>query len=98
MKDFYECLGLEFVEEQHGRGPKHYAAVSTDGLVLELYPAGRRIPSIGLRLGLSVKSLEEAKKSLIDLRSCDDFTELTPDGMGFVVYDPENNTIEVREM
>jgi lactoylglutathione lyase len=35
---FYELLGLEFDEEQHGAGPRH---LSTDlgGTVLELYPA-----------------------------------------------------------
>ncbi len=35
---FYETRGLVFVSEQHGTGPKHYAAVGLD-YVLELYPA-----------------------------------------------------------
>jgi hypothetical protein len=36
---FYGDLGLCFTAEQHGQGPRHYAAVLADGLVVELYPA-----------------------------------------------------------
>jgi catechol 2,3-dioxygenase-like lactoylglutathione lyase family enzyme len=51
---FYAGLGLDFAAEQHGQGPRHYAAVLADGTVLELYPArpGRRTEA--LRLGLAV--------------------------------------------
>ena len=35
---FYELLGLHFQEEQHGKGPVHWAATS-GGLVMEIYPA-----------------------------------------------------------
>lgn len=51
---FYTGLGLAFTAERHGRGPEHYAAVLSDGAVLELYPArpGRRTDD--LRLGLAV--------------------------------------------
>jgi len=30
-------LGFEFVQEQHGSGPRHLAAVN-EGMVLEIYP------------------------------------------------------------
>ncbi|MDQ5768756.1 hypothetical protein [Thiothrix subterranea] len=36
---FYEGLGIPFIPEQHGNGAPHYAAILSDGLVLELYPA-----------------------------------------------------------
>lgn len=51
---FYTGLGLSFTEEQHGRGPRHHAAVLADGLVLELYPArpGRETGP-ALRLGFA---------------------------------------------
>jgi hypothetical protein len=38
MVVFYESLDIRFREEQHGRGPVHWAA-DLDGLVLEVYPA-----------------------------------------------------------
>lgn len=95
MVDFYERLGLELVEEQHDTGPVHYAATSVLGQVLELYPAGKKAPTTDLRLALEVRSLEEAKKLLAGLRRCDN---LTSDGQGFEVYDPQNNVVEVREM
>ncbi|MDF1663390.1 MAG: hypothetical protein P1V97_16580, partial [Planctomycetota bacterium] len=37
LKEFYERLGLQFVEEKHGRGPLHFAA-TLGSLVLEIYP------------------------------------------------------------
>lgn len=44
---FYAGIGLHLEPEQHGRGPAHYAAVLTGGAVLELYPAGKRLPAPG---------------------------------------------------
>ena len=52
---FYASLGFRFVEEQHGGGPRHYAASAGD-LVLELYPT-RKCPSRN-RLGISVDNIE----------------------------------------
>lgn len=40
---FYERLGLEFAEEQHGRGPRHFST-QLGAAVLELYPATDRFP------------------------------------------------------
>lgn len=37
LKTFFERLGLQFEEEQHGNGPKHFAC-AYDGTVLEIYP------------------------------------------------------------
>lgn len=52
---FYAALGLTFTAEQHGQGPKHYAAIFEGGTVFELYPARPgRPPTDALRLGLAV--------------------------------------------
>jgi catechol 2,3-dioxygenase-like lactoylglutathione lyase family enzyme len=37
-RQFYETIGLAFVEERHGDGPLHYAC-SFEGLVPEIYPS-----------------------------------------------------------
>ncbi|WP_433250867.1 hypothetical protein [Actinomadura nitritigenes] len=50
---FYAGLGLRLHPERHGSGPAHYAAVLDDGMVFELYPAGAREPTGGLRLGFT---------------------------------------------
>ncbi|MFD7507414.1 VOC family protein [Streptomyces sp. NPDC059850] len=51
---FYSGLGLALVQEQHGRGPVHYAATLPDGTVVELYPATARRPVSSVRLGFTV--------------------------------------------
>jgi hypothetical protein len=51
---FYGGLGLRFTPERHGRGPRHYAAVLTDGSVFELYPARPGRETGALRLAFSL--------------------------------------------
>lgn len=53
-RNFYSDLGLDFVTEQHGQGPRHYAAVLADGAVFEIYPARPDRQTGALRLGLAV--------------------------------------------
>jgi catechol 2,3-dioxygenase-like lactoylglutathione lyase family enzyme len=50
-KVFYEQFGLQFVEEKHGDGPKHFSSQIGE-TVLELYPIGKN-QTIGLRFGLA---------------------------------------------
>ncbi|WP_414694247.1 VOC family protein [Phenylobacterium sp.] len=60
---FYSALGLEFRDEQHGRGPKHVSAEVGAG-VLEIYPLNEgQEPTTGVRLGFSVEDLETACRS-----------------------------------
>lgn len=56
-REFYGSLGLGFGAEQHGDGPRHYAAVLDDGLVVEIYPAAPDRRTGRLRLGFEVESL-----------------------------------------
>ena len=53
---FYSGLGLPLVQEQHGRGPLHYAATLPDDTVFELYPATAARPASSARLGFTVDS------------------------------------------
>ncbi|MFV2198928.1 VOC family protein [Nocardiopsis sp. LOL_012] len=69
---FYTALGLDFAEERHGKGPRHYAAVLGDGSVLEIYPATGTRRTGALRLGLAVDAaaarppLEPGRRVLTD--------------------------------
>jgi lactoylglutathione lyase len=58
LKDFYGMLGIEFVEERHGKGPVHYAG-AMGSAVLELYPLpkGAPEPDKSVRLGFAVYNL-----------------------------------------
>lgn len=54
---FYRCLGVDFVEEQHGSGPVHLAARLGDDLVFEIYPASDS-STLATRFGFRVKSVD----------------------------------------
>ena len=59
LREFLSALGLEFVSEQHGTGPVHYAT-RLGGLVLEIYPASQmHIVASAPRLGFAVANLVE---------------------------------------
>ena len=45
-KEFYSRLGLSFIAEQHGTGPRHYSA-TLGQLVFEIYPCRADAPSDG---------------------------------------------------
>jgi catechol 2,3-dioxygenase-like lactoylglutathione lyase family enzyme len=50
-RTFYEGLGLIFVEERHGTGPRHFAA-DAGAWVLEIYPARGTDSDGAIELGL----------------------------------------------
>lgn len=58
MKAFYETLGIKFVEEQHGKGPVHYAG-AIGSAVLQIYPRskGDTTSDHSVRLGFAVSNL-----------------------------------------
>ena len=53
-RSFYSDLGPGFTAEQHGQGPRHYAAVLADGGVFEIYLARPDRQTGALRLGLAI--------------------------------------------
>ncbi|WP_236003273.1 hypothetical protein [Nonomuraea antri] len=79
---FYTGLGLDLRPEQHGAGPRHYAAVLADGTVFELYPARPGRETGALRLGFTLPGPANERRLLED-----------PDGrtveLHVVVQEPE---------
>lgn len=56
---FYESLGMSFIEEQHGNGPKHLSS-NLEGMTFEIYPGDTMLNERSIRLGFSVsESLDE---------------------------------------
>src|SRR3954466_4040063 len=65
LRLFYQTLGVELVEEQHGKGPVHIAGRAGD-VVIEVYPLpddGSPVNS-STRLGFAVENVAEVIQAL----------------------------------
>jgi catechol 2,3-dioxygenase-like lactoylglutathione lyase family enzyme len=100
---FYRALGLRFIEEQHGNGPRHYACSLGGDAVLELYPgqpgsAPERRFAGATMLGFRVDVLSQTMCALAQL----DVVVLTAPGSSSVpsravVQDPDGRAVELTE-
>ena len=93
---FYKALGLSFQEEQHGKGPIHWAA-EFDSLVMEIYPAKSSDDVDGsTRLGFRVADVESILATLRDheFEVMSDLKQ-TKWGLRAVVQDPEGRSVEL---
>jgi len=90
-KRFYEKLGFEFIEEQHGKGPVHYSS-DVGGVLLELYPLKGELPLEQSRLGFAVelKYMEAMQNEMLSSYEFDGIEVM-------VVQDPDGRKIELRE-
>ena len=94
LKNFYEAIGLVFIEERHGAGPTHYASVFENGLVLEIYPEGhRRAESNVVRLGFEVEDLPAVLVAIG--KYTERMTQLSDTHV--VVRDLDNRPVEITE-
>ena len=96
-KQFYELLGLEFVEEKHDEGPVHYSS-KIGGCVFELYPVRRGQDPCNNRLGFGVNDLESLLREMhelgveIPVRSINDGPTQVA-----IVRDPDNRNVELHQ-
>ena len=96
-KSFYEQLGLRFQEEQHGTGPRHFAATLAS-TVLEIYPRQEGQEPGSVRLGFNVRSVDR----LVDMLRTSgtrilSTAKTSPWGRRAVVEDPDGNRVELTE-
>lgn len=97
-RQFYEHLGLVFIQEQHGKGPVHYASEMA-GLVLELYPATEKQLPDKTRLGFTTSQLGELAD---DISRSPEIVILKPlvqqaDRLVIVLQDPDGRTVEISQ-
>ena len=94
-KDFYSLLGLSFVEERHGTGPRHYSA-TLGTLILEIYPRQERNAIAPVRIGFHVASIDKTL-DLLRARGAPIIREAknSPWGRRAVVEDPDGNRVEL---
>jgi predicted enzyme related to lactoylglutathione lyase len=99
LRKFYGSLGIELAEEQHDRGPVHYAGRMGD-VVLEVYP----LPADGTpadattRLGFTVARVDEVVQAL-QAFGAPVVTEPQATKWGFraVVRDPDGRAVELYQ-
>jgi predicted enzyme related to lactoylglutathione lyase len=100
---FYRALGFDFVEEQHGTGPRHHSS-KAGATVLEIYPgepgtAPERKSAGATLIGFGVADLDHMLSSLTQLGA----PVLTPArqspwGRRAVVADPDGRAIDLSEL
>jgi hypothetical protein len=99
---FYACLGIEFTEEQHDQGPRHYAA-QVGNMVMEIYPCGDKEPTTDLRLGFLVPDMKYVEMMLSQLSGEDVKVRsdvVNENGRGKIigiVKDPDGNTVALSK-
>ena len=96
---FYRLLGVDFVQEKHGKGPEHFAG-KVGGVVLEIYPLREGTASNpGGRFGFKVAKLEDLIKTL---RSAGvafiEEAKQTDWGYRAIVRDPDGRAVELQQI
>lgn len=99
LRLFYRTLGVELAEEQHGKGPVHFAGRAGD-VVMEVYPLpddGSPVDS-STRLGFAVENVAEVVRALESIGT----KIVTPPketawGLQSVVKDPDGRSVEVTQ-
>lgn len=99
LRRFYQILGIEFVEEQHGTGPIHFAG-RVGNTVLEVYPLPDESTPIdaATRLGFVVENLADVVRRLQYI-GAKIIAPLKDTGEGFraVVKDPDGRSVELMQ-
>jgi lactoylglutathione lyase len=96
---FYNTLGIELLEEQHGNGPVHYAGHVGD-VVFEVYPLPEDStqPDSTTRLGFAVTKLHEVVEALQVLGTAVITKPQTTEwGYRAVVRDPDGRAVELYQ-
>ena len=99
LRRFYETLGCEFVEEQHGRGPLHLAAEIGEA-VFEIYPLPNKTSPVDTttRLGFDVTDLDGVVDKLKTEHSeIVTAAKETAWGKRAVVRDPDGRSVELYQ-
>lgn len=99
LRKFYGSLGIELAQEQHGKGPVHFAGRVGD-VVLEVYPLpdDGTPADVSTRLGFTVARLAEVVEALkaFDTQIVTE-PQATQWGLRAVVRDPDGRAVELYQ-
>ena len=99
LRLFYQTLGIELTEEQHGKGPLHFAG-RVGGVVIEVYPlADDGTPGdTSTRLGFAVENLAAVVQALQGIGTkVETPPKETAWGFQAVVRDPNGRAVELTQ-
>ena len=99
LRAFYTLLGLELEQEQHERGPLHYAAQAGE-TVVEIYPqsAVANADVSAIRLGFDVAWIDAVLDSLLSAGGkLVTGPQETQRGIVAVIRDPDGRKVELVE-
>lgn len=95
LRAFYEAVGVELVEERHGKGPVHYAG-RVGSTVLEVYPLPEGDGDATTRLGFGVEDVDAVLAELQRIGAATmNPPQETPWGYRAVVSDPDGRAVEL---
>lgn len=96
LRVFYETIGITFTEEQHGKGPLHFAG-QVGEMVMEIYPLHPDATTdTTTRLGFHVPSLDVVLEKLVAQGAkVVTAAKETPWGYRAVVLDPDGRSVEL---
>lgn len=99
LRRFYGCLGIDLLQEQHARGPVHYAGL-VGATVLEIYPLpdDATPADATTRLGFAVENMAEIVLALqaLGARVITPIQSI-PAGLRAVVRDPDGRAVEISQ-
>jgi len=98
-REFYEKLGLMFINEKHGNGPEHYSS-EIDGVLIELYPLQENEHVDRCRVGFSVTSFLELTAKLTQDESIEivEMVHELNERLVMIVKDPDGRTVEISDI
>lgn len=99
LRHFYQALGIALAQEQHGRGPVHFAG-RAGGVVIEVYPLleGAGPTDASTRLGFAVEDVAEVVQALLGVGTqVVTLPRETAWGLQAVVKDPDGRSVELTQ-
>src|SRR5262249_38270923 len=96
---FYETLGIDLLQEQHGRGAIHYSG-KVGHILLEVYPLPKDASNTDAttRLGFAVEKLTETVEALRAVgATVVSEPQATEWGHRAIVHDPDGRAVEIYQ-
>lgn len=99
LRAFYQTLGIDLAEEQHGKGPVHFAG-RAGAVVIEVYPLPDDASPVdsSTRLGFTVANVAEVVRAL-EGTGMKIVTAPKETAWGFqaVMKDPDGRSVELTQ-
>ncbi len=98
LRDFYECLGFDFEEEQKGKGPAYLAAEAGEA-ALEIHPLPEgKVADATTRLGFAVPDVVVCCNAAMNSGwRVENKPNSGPNGLRALLRDPDGRAVELTQ-